>query len=267
MQSLCRIGALGGLICLVAGCGSALPLWQHSAAPPAAPIASEPVDPPDRIESGCQPALASLGRLFYLLWQGDHEHLNMAVSTDGGRRFGQRYIFDEWTTQASALCVHGGELFIAWKGRGNDQLNVGRVERAGERIIGLVKLQTFHATPHAPALASLGGTLYLAWQGVDQGTIMLAASADGGKSFGDPYAADETTDDAPAICSHNGRLYLAWKGDGNHGLNVAAVDVDGLDITGLQRLPSPPEISFDSPALASPALPRMETGRQQSDPG
>jgi hypothetical protein len=45
-------------------------------------------------------------------------------SADNGRTFGHKFTSGETSSQAPALCAHSGELFITWKGDGNDNLNV-----------------------------------------------------------------------------------------------------------------------------------------------
>ena len=48
-------------------------------------------------------------------------------SDDNGITFGHKYISGETSPESPALCVHNGNLYIAWKGDGNDYLNVARI--------------------------------------------------------------------------------------------------------------------------------------------
>ena len=43
------------------------------------------------------------------------------VSTDNGQTFGNKFMSPETSPQAPALAAHNGNLYIAWKGDGNDQ--------------------------------------------------------------------------------------------------------------------------------------------------
>ena len=54
--------------------------------------------------------------------QGDgNDNLNAMVSTHNGQTFGNKFIWPETSPQAPALAAHNGNLYIAWKGDGNDQ--------------------------------------------------------------------------------------------------------------------------------------------------
>jgi hypothetical protein len=48
-------------------------------------------------------------------------------SADGGKTFGNKYTSTETSSDAPVLCMHNGNLYIAWKGKDNDNLNVAQV--------------------------------------------------------------------------------------------------------------------------------------------
>ena len=55
------------------------------------------------------------------------------VSTDNAQTFHNKFVSGETSPCAPALAAHNGQLFVSWKGDGNDQLNVATVtlDRAG----------------------------------------------------------------------------------------------------------------------------------------
>jgi hypothetical protein len=48
-------------------------------------------------------------------------------SKDGGNTFGNKYTSPETSPESPALSVHNDSLYIAWKGDGNNKLNVAQV--------------------------------------------------------------------------------------------------------------------------------------------
>jgi hypothetical protein len=181
------------------------------------------------------PALASHhGRLF-LAWTGRGDgKLNVAkvalfANTAGG--FGiegleEKVVLGDTSEQAPALASHNDRLFLAWKGSGNDNLNLMFSNDNGASFQGK---RTFDDTSHhAPALASHHGRLFLAWTGRGDGKLNVArvtlfantAGSFGIEGFEAKVVLGDTSEQAPALASHNGRLFLAWKGAGNDNLNL-----------------------------------------------
>ena len=48
-------------------------------------------------------------------------------SADNGATFGNKHTSWETSPQGPALCAHNATLYIAWRGDGNEHLNVARV--------------------------------------------------------------------------------------------------------------------------------------------
>jgi hypothetical protein len=189
-------------------------------------------------------------------------NLNISVSTDGGVSFGGKHTSSESSSHAPALVSHNGRLFVAWKGDGNENLNVAKVDlvanTAGDLAVEAIveKVTLGDTSDSAPALASHGGRLFLAWRGSGNDDLNLAFSDDGGASFGGKVTFAESSEDSPALASHNGALYMAWRGSGNEDLNIAKVDLfastaGGFGIDGLSNKVILGETSDFSPALAS----------------
>jgi kumamolisin len=154
--------------------------------------------------------LSSLHRLL-----GDpQDHVVLADSSDAG----------------PALVSHGGRLFLAWRGSGNTQLNMGVSDDNGRTFSTSVLSDS---SDLGPALTSHNGQLMMAWVGrgnedLNVATVDLPAGP--GPITLDNVARvtlPETSDAAPALASHGGRLYLAWKGSGNPQLNIEVSDDGG----------------------------------------
>ncbi|MCX5610650.1 glycoside hydrolase [Streptomyces sp. NBC_00047] len=155
---------------------------------------------------------------------------------------------------APALASHDGRLWLAWRGSGNEQLNLAFSDDDGVTFRGI---RTFSDTSdHAPALASHAGRLYLAWTGRGGERLNIAkvslfastAGAFGIEGLENHIVLGQSSEKGPALASHNGRLWLAWRGSGNEQLNLAFSDDDGVTFQGTQTFS---DTSTHAPALAS----------------
>jgi hypothetical protein len=172
----------------------------------------------------------------------------------------KKTIEEHSTSRYPVLAAHGDRLFMAWKGSGNDHLNVGKVLVTTllgiDGVEGVEEVVTLGDTTDAsPALASHGGRLFLAWRGSGNENLNLAYSTDGGRTFAGHTTLGETSDHSPALVSHGGRLLLAWTGEDEH-LNVARVRLIGdtscgFGFDGLEGKVVLGETSSAGPALAS----------------
>jgi hypothetical protein len=88
--------------------------------------------------SSHSPALAAHAGRVYLAWKGSgNEELNVArIELDAelfpgslsvGGLEAKQVFPDDTTEEAPALVSHGGRLLLAWKGAGNDNLNIAQV--------------------------------------------------------------------------------------------------------------------------------------------
>ena len=171
---------------------------------------------------------------------------------DGGNELGNKFTSGETSPRAPALCAHNGNLYIAWKGDGNDNLNVAQVQVAGHSVTGFTNKVTLGDTsPQSPTIASLNGRLYIGWKGDGNDNLNVMYSSDDGQTFGHKFTSPETSPQAPGLCAHNGNLYITWKGDGNDNLNVAQVQIAGNNITGFINKVILGDTSPVSPTLAS----------------
>ena len=151
--------------------------------------------------------------------------------------------------QAPALASWKNRLYLAWKGSGNDNLNLMFTHGDGKTFAGKT---TFGDTSHhAPALAVHNDIIFLAWTGRGDGNLNVAKVGITPNStfvLVDKVVLSDTAEEGPALASHNGRLFLAWKGSGNDNLNLIFSDDDGLSFHGKTTFG---DTSHYAPALAS----------------
>ncbi|MDM7989085.1 hypothetical protein [Arthrobacter sp. zg-Y877] len=215
------------------------------------------------------PALAAYKGGLAAAWKGSgNDQLNVAW-VQGTVKFGlegvegifAKVVLDEFTDANPALAASEDQLILAWKGSGNDQLNIGRFDGDlrgpdGKTAFG-GKTVLPARSKHGPALAAHNGRVYMAWVGNGNERINLARVA----SFSDPndgpifvlenhVVLGEFSDTSPALASNNGHLFLAWKGSGNENINVAVSVDDGATFRGKLTLG---ETTTAGPALASHA--------------
>jgi hypothetical protein len=208
------------------------------------------------------PALASHDGRLLVAWKGSgNDNVNVAkaqattlLGIDGVEGVEEKAVLGETTDRSPTLASHNGRVFLAWRGSGNDQLNLAFSDDGGRTFKGTRTLSD--SSDHAPALASHAGRLLLAWTGrgndkLNVAKVVLFANTAGGfgiEGLEDKVVLDETSSDAPALASNQGRLFLAWKGSGNDNLNVAVSEDGGMSLRAKRTLP---ETSSHRPALAS----------------
>ncbi|MGE4043592.1 MAG: sialidase family protein [Acetobacteraceae bacterium] len=209
------------------------------------------------------PGLAAHNGRLHMTWKGSgNEDLNVAkvhtieaFGLDGIESLEEKTTVTDTSELAPALASHGGRLFLAWKGSGNDNLNLMFSEDNGATFKG--KRTLSDTSHHAPALVSHNGRLFLAWTGRGDGNLNVAkvtlfgntAGGFGIEGIEGKVVLGDTSEQGPAIVSHNGRLFLAWKGSGNDNLNLMFSEDNGATFTGKLTLPG--DTSHHAPALAS----------------
>lgn len=139
-----------------------------------------------------------------------------------------KYTSFETTNKGPSIAALDGRIYMAWKGDGNQLLNV-MVSHDGGRQFGH-KLTSGDTSGSAPSLAAFRGRLYMAWRGVgnDQLNVAQVALDAAGNPRGlvRKFTGQDTTTSAPSLISERNRgLFIAWRGDGNDELNFAKVEV------------------------------------------
>ncbi|CAL8481769.1 G1 family glutamic endopeptidase [Caballeronia sp. S22] len=128
-----------------------------------------------------------------------------------------------------ALASLNGRLFVAWKGDGNDNLNIMYSADNGQTFGS--KYKSPETTSRAPALCVHNGSLYIAWKGDGNDYLNVAMVDMSGATItglSQKVLLSETSTFSPTLASLNGHLYVAWKGDGNDHLNVMSSSNNGL---------------------------------------
>ena len=136
-------------------------------------------------------------------------------------------ILGDTSTRGPALSSHLGRLFLAWKGAGNDNLNLMFSGDDGATFVGKVTVPD--ASTHAPALASGPQGLWVAWKGSGNDQLNVARAQLVGNTagafgiepkLGDKTVLGHTSPVGPALAVHQNERVLSWKGLGNDNLNV-----------------------------------------------
>ena len=135
--------------------------------------------------------------------------------------FTGKVILPDTSPKSPSLASLNGRLYLAWKGDGNDNLNV---EYSADNGVTFGNKYTSPETsPQAPGLCVHNGNLYITWKGDGNDQLNVAQVDVSGNTitgFSNKVVLPDTSPVSPSLASLNGRLYLAWKGDGNDNLNV-----------------------------------------------
>jgi len=130
-------------------------------------------------------------------------------------------ITNNTTPLTPSIASLNGRLYIAWKGDGNDNLNV--MYSADSGVTFGNKYTSPETSPQAPALCAHNSNLYIAWKGDGNDNLNVAQVVISGNNitgFTNKKTLSDTSPKSPSLASLGGRLYIAWKGDGNDNLNV-----------------------------------------------
>ena len=162
---------------------------------------------------------------------------------------GQQTVLGDTSPVSPSLASLGGRLYIAWKGDGNDNLNVMYSADNGATFGN--KYTSPETSPKAPALCVHNGNLYIAWKGDGNDNLNVArVNIQGNAITGlvNKVTLRDTSPQSPALASLGGRLYIAWKGDGNDNLNVMYSADNGATFANKY---TSPETSPQAPALTA----------------
>lgn len=134
--------------------------------------------------------------------------------------FSGKVTLKDTSPHSPALAALNNQVYIAWKGDGNNNLNVmGSAD--GQTFFG--KYTSPETSPQAPALCAHNGRLYIAWKGNGNDHLNVAQVLTNGAAitgFTNKVTLGDTSAVSPALASCGGKLFLAWKGDGNFNLNL-----------------------------------------------
>jgi hypothetical protein len=190
--------------------------------------------------STAAPALCAHNGNLFIAWKGDgNDNLNVAqVALDGnGSPIGlvNKATLGETSPVSPALASSNGALYLAWKGDGNDHLNVISSTDEGHTFIG--KIVSPETSPVSPALADNNGQLFIAWKGDGNDNLNVAVvdtdiTQGVATGISRKVVLGDTSPRSPSIAGMNGFLFLSWKGDGNDHLNVMVSLDNAASFTG-----------------------------------
>jgi len=109
--------------------------------------------------------------------------------------------------------VRKEDLWIAWKGSGNDNLNVMNVNTPDKKIV------LDETSDLSPALTAFRDSFWIAWKGSGNDNLNIMDVFNPNTKI----VLDETSDKSPAITVFHDQLWIAWKGSGNDNLNIMDV--------------------------------------------
>ena len=202
----------------------------------------------DVLQAGVQQFVSARGVASYVAWF-EWFVPTAAQGTITGISNGKT-ILGETTPMAPALTSLNGHIYLAWRGDGNDQMNIAYSTDNGGSFHN--KLITGDTTTDTPAICAHNGNLFLAWKGDGNDNLNVAqvgVNVDGAPTgFVNKITLGDTSPTSPALASNNGTLYLAWKGDSNDNLNVLSSTDEGRTFG--DKMTSP-ESSDAAPALAA----------------
>jgi hypothetical protein len=151
-------------------------------------------------------------------------------SADNGKTFGHKLTSAEASLQAPGLCTHESNVFITWKGDGNDNLNVAQVLLSENSITGVDKVILGDTSPVSPSLASLNGRLYIGWKGDGNDNLNVMCLASPGEIGDFPESVVRLTADGRALTVSD------WYTP----LNAQVLDQNDQDIGGSSTMVLPP---------------------------
>jgi len=202
------------------------------------------------------PGLAADSANLYITWKGSgNDNLNVAIvnvdpGTGAPTGFSNKVILGDTSPLSPALVSLNGDLYLAWKGDGNDNLNV-MVSTDGGASFGN-KFISGETSPESPSLGINNGNLYISWKGdgndnLNVALVDLDSNTGAPTGFSNKVILGDTSPLSTALASLNGYLFLSWKGDGNDNLNLM-FSSDGGQTFGGKFIS--PETSPESTALA-----------------
>jgi Peptidase A4 family len=203
------------------------------------------------------PALAAHNGGLFISWKGDgNDNLNVASvnlnAAGSPTGFANKVTLGETSPLSPSLASVGGNLYLAWRGDGNDQLNV-VVSRDNGRTFG-GKFISGETSTQAPVLGTLKGGLMIAWKGDGNDNLNVAHvnTNPAPTGFSNKVTLGETSPRSPALAELNGQLFLGWKGDGNDNLNLLS-STDGQHfgnkLTSFETSPEAPSLTANNGAI------------------
>ncbi len=135
----------------------------------------------------------------------------------------QKTVLGDTSTSGPSLITFQNRLIMAWRGVGNNQLNV--IQSADGHHWNF-KVTLGDTTLSAPALGVVNGHIALAWRGVGNNQLNILLSADG-VNWTNKLTLGDTSRSGLGLANFQGHLYLTWRGVNNNQLNTIR-STDGI---------------------------------------
>ena len=162
----------------------------------------------DVLQAGVQQRVDSSGNASYVAWYEWYCGV-------------QKQTLADTSPMSPALASLNGRIYIAWKGDGNNNLNLMYSSDNGQTFGN--KYTSGETSAEAPALVVHNNSLYIGWKGNGNDNLNVAMVQFSGNNitgFVNKNTLGDTSQLSPSLASLNGNLYIAWKGDGNANLNI-----------------------------------------------
>ena len=162
----------------------------------------------DVLQAGVQQRVDSSGNASYVAWYEWYCGV-------------QKQTLADTSPMSPALASLNGRIYIAWKGDGNNNLNLMYSSDNGQTFGN--KYTSGETSAEAPALVVHNNNLYIGWKGNGNDNLNVAMVQFSGNNitgFVNKNTLGDTSQLSPSLASLNGNLYIAWKGDGNDNLNI-----------------------------------------------
>jgi hypothetical protein len=104
-------------------------------------------------------------------------------------------------------------LWIAWKGSGNDNLNVMNMANLSSKMV------LDETSDNHPAIFAFNNSMWIGWKGSGNENLNVMDVFNPSSKI----ILNETSDSFPALTEFQQKLMIAWKGSGNENLNVMDV--------------------------------------------
>ncbi len=109
-----------------------------------------------------------------------------------------------------AAAAVGNNIYAAWRSGNNDQIQIGKLNAAGNELIDLVTLSI--RTRRKPALIQHNGQLFIVYADSDTQSLCVANSSDPSNrnSWSRYEVSNVKTKQAPAVTIFNNKMYFCW---------------------------------------------------------
>jgi len=122
--------------------------------------------------------------LLFLAWRRQADNMIVVTYAKDAVTFPVHFALGDSTDSFPVLTANGNDVYLGWKGNGNNWLNVAKLTYDSNGVTGLTNKVWLKSSPWSPGLKAYNGNLYLAWAGDTDNALHTMVSLDGGQTFG-----------------------------------------------------------------------------------